>query len=160
LAYSMLGRIMNARPLISTFGLVLAFASGCHSPSPPRPPAGAQASTPVTTRPVISSGFTWSVPADFPTFGTATADSIRVAVFGYSVKPGYYYLPQGATVHDAMATARFSGIVWWKRPYCGLQRQRLDGSVETIWFTREGRATDEQRVLQNDDRLQISHEVY
>jgi hypothetical protein len=84
-----------------------------------------------------------------------------VAVFGHSIKKrGYYYFPRGATVHDAMLAAEFTGIVGWRRPYSGIQRQRLDGSVETIWFTEQSRAADEQRVLQNDDRLKISHEVY
>jgi hypothetical protein len=152
---------MNARPFISTVGLVLAFVCGCQSPSPKTQPSGTQPPAAVITQPVISPSFTWSIPPDFPTFGTATADSIRVAVFGYSIKKrGYYYLSRGATVHDAMQAGQFSGFVWWKRPYCGIQRQRPDGSVETIWFTQASRAADEQRVLQNDDRLKISHEVY
>ena len=138
---------MNARLLITTIGLVLAFACGCQSLGR----KGAQAPAEVT----------WTIPPDFPTFGTPVADSIRVAIFGYSViHPGYYHLARGASVHDAMQAAQISDIVGWREPYSGIQRPRPDGSVETIWFKRANQAVDELRVLQNDDRLCISHEVY
>jgi hypothetical protein len=44
--------------------------------------------------------------------------------------------------------------------YSGIQRQKPDGSVETFWFTEENLTNNEAQVLQNDDRLKISHEVY
>jgi hypothetical protein len=151
-------RIVSTCRFIWIIGGAAIVACGCQSPNqkaqPPAAPLSATATIAGSTNSV------WSTPPDFPTFGSPTPDSIRVAIFGYPVRRGYYYLPRGATVRDAMEAAQFSGFVWWKRPYCGLQRQRPDGSMETIWFTRESRASDEQRVLQNDDRLRISHEVY
>src|SRR4249919_470833 len=114
-------------------GVVTTFVCGCQSPSPvvarvaPTPP---DAPAPRAVA--------------LPTFGTPTPDSIRVTIVGYSVKrPGYYYLTQGTKVRGAMQAAQFSGFVGWQRPYSGIDRQRPDGSVETIWFTFEGRAEDE-----------------
>jgi hypothetical protein len=106
------------------------------------------------------SGFTWGTSPGLPSFGSPSPDSIRVAVIGFSVRSGHYLLPRGATVRDAMEAAQFSGFVGWEYPYSGIQRKRQDGLVETRYFTRQGRAADERRVLQDDDRLSISHEVY
>jgi hypothetical protein len=76
-------------------------------------------------------------------------------------RPGYYYLSRGTTVHGAIDAAQgLKRIVGWQRPYSGIQRPRADGSVQTIWFTEESRADDEQMALENGDRLRISHEVY
>jgi hypothetical protein len=154
-------RITNVRSFILGIGGVLAVACGCQSSSPKIHSSAVRERTAATTQLVVSPSFTWPIPPDFPSFGVPTKDSIRVAIFGYSVKqPGYYYLARGATVHAAMQAAHFSGFVWWQRPYCGIQRQRSDGSVETIWFAQINRAADEQRILQNNDRIRISHEVY
>src|SRR5690349_8251839 len=97
----------------------------------------------VISKPAITARSSWPIPPDLPTLGLSGLDSIRVAVFGRSVKrPGYYYLQRGATVHDAMETAQFSGFVGWQRPYSGIQRQSTNGSVVTIWFTEASRIGD------------------
>jgi hypothetical protein len=118
--------------------------AGCHAPDPV-PPSTA-----------------WRIPPDLQTFGVPTQGSIRVAVIGFAVKrPGYYILPAGTTVHDAIQAAQGLGdIVGWRRPYSGIQRHTTGASVETIWFTRSGRTAEEQLPLQAGDVLRISHEVY
>lgn len=147
------------RTLRAILAISFVLVTGCHSATPKgeRVPQSS-ARTEIATSP----GFTWPVPEDFPTFGTGTQQSMRVAVFGYGVnRPGYYYLPRGATVHDAIEAAQgLNTLVAWHRPYSGIERQRPDGSVQTIWFTRAGRSTEERIDLHDGDRLCISHEVY
>ena len=145
----------------SILAMSVVLVVGCHSAVPPS--EGVQQSEPslAATEVATSPGFTWPLPENFPSFGTVSQQSMRVAIFGYAVKqPGYYYLPPGATVHDAIEAAHGLGnIVGWQRPYSGIQRRRPDGSVETVWFTRAGRSTEEQINLRDGDRLRISHEV-
>jgi hypothetical protein len=150
---SVIGRLMSTCRCIWAIAALVLLACGCQLSNGNTQSSEAHPSS-------VPADFAWRIPPDFPTFGSPNPGFIRVAVSGYSVRPGYYYLPEGATVHDAMDAAHFSHFVGWQRPYCGIQRRRPDGSVETIWFTREGRAADEKRVLQNDDGLRISHEVY
>src|SRR5438067_404442 len=119
---------MSTCRFIGVVGAVVILACGCQSPN--RKSRSSEASASATVMQEVSASFTWRIPPDFRTFGSPTSHSIRVAVFGYSVKQGYYYLAGGATVHDAMDAAQFSGFVGWQRPYSGIQRQRLDGSVE------------------------------
>ena len=144
-------------------GLAMILVCGCLSPRPE--PVSYADSQPriIRTYPTISPNFTWKIPSDFSTFGVQSKDSIRIAIFGLSVKrPGYYILPRGATVRGAIEAAQgLSGIVGWERPYSGIQRRRPDGSVLTIWFTSyKHQAEEEKLLLQDGDRVRISHEVY
>jgi len=103
-----------------------------------------------------------SVPPDLPTLGTPTSDSIRVAVSGmpHTVRrPGYYDLPRGAVVRDAVEAAQgLSEFTWW-RTYSGIERQKPVGTLDVIRFT-QNRAREEQIVLQEGDRIYFGHEVY
>ncbi len=103
-----------------------------------------------------------SVPSDLPTFGTPTTNSIRVAVFGMNQavkRPGYYHLPRGAVVRDAVEAAQgLSKFTWW-RLYSGIDRPKPDGTLEYIQFTRD-RTGEEQIVLQDGDRIYFGQEVY
>ena len=103
----------------------------------------------------------WSVPSEAE-FGSPTADSIRVAIFGYAVnRPGYYYLPKAAAVQDAAAAAGIHGSFGgWDPDYSGIQRNKPDGSVETIRFKNIAREIAEKIALRSGDTLQLSHEVY
>jgi hypothetical protein len=125
-------------------------ACGCHT---------SKARSPVVCT-FRSHGVRWPVPADLPTFGVAGADSIRVAVFGTlgAVNcPGYYHLPKGATVADALRAAQgLSEFVWW-RVYSGIERSRRDGVFEVLEFT-SGAAR--RIVLRDGDRVYFGHEWY
>ena len=105
---------------------------------------------------------TWKLPSDLPVFANTARGSIIVTVYGRSVNwPGIYYLRRRSTVQDAIGAAHgLKEIVGWEYPYSGIERLKEDGSVETIWFHRNTRTNDEQTVLQDFDRLCISHEVY
>ncbi len=109
-----------------------------------------------------SSSVHWPVPPGLPTFGSPSEKSIRVVIFGtvYEMKAGYYYLPKGATVRDAMGAAHVSrGGTYWR--FSGVERPRPDGSFEVIHFTATSdRRADLQMVLQVGDRLYFAHEVY
>jgi hypothetical protein len=74
-------------------------------------------------------------------------------------RPGYYYLPRGAVVRDAVEAAQgLYDFTWW-RYYSGLERPKPDGSFEVIRFTRN-RSVEELIELQEGDRLYFGHEVY
>ena len=98
-------------------------------------------------------------PLYLPVFGTETSDSIRVAVYGYSVnRPGYYYLTNGSTVHDAIQSAHgLKDNISWEQPYSGIKRTKADGSQEMIWFSQTARSSNEVGVLKNADWLRVSH---
>src|SRR5262249_41471218 len=127
------------------------FACGCQSSSP----TAVRVSQPQPQ--VAATG-----PVDHSTFTPPKTDTIRVEVVGVSVKrPGFYDLAQGANVRDAINAAMgLTSTNGWHRPYSGILRRKSDGGGEFIWFKRDERAADEQRVLQNNDRVIISHEVY
>ncbi|MFO1452649.1 MAG: hypothetical protein U1F61_31070 [Opitutaceae bacterium] len=137
---------------------------GCHSrrnETQDNPP-------PKTVAPFLSAGTPllrgtrWPVPEDLPSFGTASASSILVAVFGMRGavrRPGYYYLPKGSVVRDAVEAAQGLGRLTWWQSYSGLERPKLDGSFEVISFTKN-RSVEEQIELFDGDRLYFGHEVY
>jgi protein involved in polysaccharide export with SLBB domain len=87
---------------------------------------------------------------------------IRVIVFGMNGtvrRPGYYYLPHGAVVRDAIEAAQgLDDFAWW-RDYSGIERQKSDGSFQVIHFTRNRKA-EEQILLLNGDRIYFGHETY
>lgn len=149
--------------ITSGFGFVLLLV-GCHSltprtPASPQPQTVATAQTPGTA---TSQTVPWPVPPDLQTFGNPSDAAIRVAVFGMPGtvrRPGYYYLPKGSVVRDAVEAAQGLGDFTWWRNYSGLERPRPDGSFEVIRFTRNRRA-EEQIVLRDGDGLYFGHEVY
>gem|GEM_PF-2426157 len=127
--------------------------SGCHSPNAPK--AAAYESNNLREA-------RWTVPPDLPTFGTPADNSIRVAIFGlYGAvnRPGYYYLPQGSFVRDAVEAADGLGQFAWWRIYSGVQRPKPNGFWEVIRFTRN-RTKEEQIVLQDGDQIYFGREVY
>ena len=151
---------MSTCRFILVVGALVVFTCGCQSPNPKTQTSEARSSI-AATQAAVSPIVTWPVPSDLPVIGTPSANSIRVAISGYSVKrPGYYYLLRGATVHDAIEAAQLSDIGRWQQPYSSIERQRPDGSVEISRFTRRSRVANEQRVLENNDRVFLSHEVY
>jgi hypothetical protein len=148
---------MKALQLIAAMGAVAMLACGCQSSNPIAPVSEAQASS--ATHPTQLPNPAWSKPEDLPAFGTPTADSIRVVVWGRSVmQPGWYYLPRGSTIHDAMVAAEASIHSWPPGRHDYLQRIKADGSLETIRFLNP--TVDEQRSLQDGDHLKFSHEVW
>jgi len=137
---------------IGTLGAALGLTCGCSSSAPKTPHSSADQPGVVITR---------AAAADLTTFGAPTEGSIRVKIDGYGVeRPGYYFLPRGATVHDAFEAAKGTDRADWRRPYSGILRPRPDGTRELIWFTRKTRASDEQLELRNGDNVLFSHEVY
>src|SRR5262245_15201379 len=135
---------------------------GCQSASPPpKAPATLPPREPGHSS-FTASAVRWHVPSGLPVFGTPTANSIRVAIFGMPQtvsRPGYYHLPQGTVVRDAVeAAGGLSPFTWW-RIYSGLQRPKPDGSWEIIVFTRN-RTAEEQILLQDGDHLYFGHEAY
>lgn len=137
---------------------------GCCSSKPgslAAPPS--QAAAPTTKLAAASSSIVRRpVPGDLPSFGEPSAATIRVAVFGMEGtvrRPGYYYLPRGAVVRDAVVAAQGLGEFTWWRIYSGLERSKPDGSFDLIRFTRNRRA-EEQIELQDGDRLYCGHEAY
>ena len=95
-----------------SIGVVIVFICGCGSQGQnghgtvPKPSAVVAEPRAIVVEPVRPPG--WEDPPLYlPIFGTETSDSIRVAVYGYSVnRPGYYYLTNGSTVRDAIQSAR------------------------------------------------------
>ena len=74
-------------------------------------------------------------------------------------RPGYYDLPRGAVVRDAVEAAQgLSEFTWW-RTYSGIERQKPVGTLDVIRFT-QNHAREEQIVLQEGDRIYFGHEVY
>lgn len=132
---------------------------GCRSPSSSSPAITAPASPPTVSAATSASGsILWLMPTNLPTFGTAKSDSIRVAVFGGSVqRPGYYFLPRGAVLRDAVDAAGLKRIVGW-RDYSGIARWKPDGSSEMIPFP--SRLEAESMLLNDGDQIQFSHEVF
>ena len=157
-------RSMRTSIVISTgLGFVL-LVLGCHSPSPrttaPQPPLITTQAPPAVG--VTSQTVRWPVPSNLPTFGEPSETSIRVVIFGMrgTVKqPGYYYLPKGSVIRDAVEAAHGLGDFTWWRNYSGLERPTPDGSFEVIRFTRN-RSAEEQIVLRDGDRIYFGHEVY
>jgi len=149
---------MSTRFITSAAIALTLLVSGCRSPRPTTDVPATQSSPGSATSPTVGR----SVPPDLPTFGTPTTNSIRVAVFGMTStvrRPGYYHLPRGAVVRDAVEAAQgLSDFTWW-RSYSGIERQKTDGTLEVIRFTRN-RAGEEQIVLQDGDRIYFGHEVY
>ena len=149
-----------------SIGVVIVFICGCgfqgqKGPATvPKPSAAVAEPKAIVVEPVRQPG--WEDPPLYlPIFGTETSDSIRVAVYGYSVnRPGYYYLTNGSTVRDAIQSARgLKEIVSWEQPYSGIKRTKADGSTEMIWFSRSARSSNEVGVLKNADWLRVSHEA-
>jgi hypothetical protein len=149
-----------------SIGVVIVFVCGCRSQGQnghatvPIPSAVVAEPRAIVVEPVHPQG--WEDPPLYlPVFGTETSDSIRVAVYGYSVnRPGYYYLTNGSTVHDAIQSAHgLKDIISWEQPYSGIKRTKADGSQEMIWFSRTARSSNEVGVLKNADWLRVSHEA-
>jgi len=149
-----------------SIGVVIVFICGCGSQeqnghgAAPKPSAVATEPRAIVVEPVRPPG--WEDPPLYlPIFGTETSDSIRVAVYGYSVsRPGYYYLTNGSTVRDAIQSAGgLKESVSWEQPYSGIKRTKADGSTEMIWFSRTARSSNEVGVLKNADWLRVSHEA-
>jgi hypothetical protein len=83
--------------------------------------------------------------------------SIWVHMTGMAVRAGWYRLPEGATVHEAMnAALKKDGFIDWRWPYNGIYR----GKEHLIWFSYNDRATDEQILLRDRDEVQLSREHY
>jgi hypothetical protein len=103
------------------------FVQGCRSPGLGNDPAATQAAS----QPNSVEASTLSVPPDLPTFGSPAAGSIRVAVFGMTgtiARPGYYHLPHGALVRDAVEAAQGLGeFTWWSLSM--IERRTPDGRV-------------------------------
>lgn len=154
--------VMRTFIFISTSLVAALVASGCHSPSRNREvPVTPVTSQVPESKLFISQTVRWPVPADLPTFGTPTPNSIRVAVFGMGGtvrRPGYYHLPRGAVVRDAVDAAQGLGDFTWWRNYSGIERPRSEGSFEVIRFTRN-RTAEEQILLQDGDRIYFGHVV-
>jgi protein involved in polysaccharide export with SLBB domain len=139
------------------------FGIGCRSPTPS--PANSQVAYSEPSAPASQSFKSqapqWTVPPTLTTFGTPTASSIRVAVFGGRrtvQRPGYYHLPSGAVVRDAVeAAGGLRPITWWI--YSGIQRSQSDGSWQLFRFTRN-RTEDEQISLRDGDEIYFGREVY
>jgi protein involved in polysaccharide export with SLBB domain len=74
-------------------------------------------------------------------------------------RPGYYHLPKGAVVRDAVEAAGGLGRITFWRIYSGIARPMPDGRLEVIRFTRD-RAGEEQILLQDGDGIYFGHEVY
>lgn len=153
------GRSAMGTRVITSTGLALTIlVSGCRSTHPTADVAGADPSTVRAASPTAGR----AVPPDLPTFGAPVADSIRVAVFGMTHtvrRPGFYHLPRGAVVREAVEAAQgLSDFTWW-RTYSGIERIKPGGGLELIRFTRD-RAREEQIVLQDGDKIYFGHEVY
>jgi protein involved in polysaccharide export with SLBB domain len=74
-------------------------------------------------------------------------------------RPGFYYLPQGAIVRDAVKAAKgLSDFTWW-RSYSGIERPRPDGLFNVFVFS-DNRDAEELILLQDGDRIYFGHEVY
>ena len=149
-----------------SIGVVIVFVCGCRSQGQnghttlPKPNAGVAEPGAIVVEPVHSAG--WEDPPVYlPVFGTETSGSIRVAVYGSSVnRPGYYYLTNGSTVHDAIQSAHgLKDNISWEQPYSGIKRTKADGFQEMIWFTLAARSSNEVGVLQNANWLRVSHEA-
>lgn len=104
----------------------------------------------------------WAIPQDLPTYGAATSGSIRVVVFGLAVaQPGVYWLDDTATVKDALYTAHVrTDFVQWRKSHSGIQNPTEAGVWRLIWFTKEGRKSEEHIRLQDGDRIMFSQEIY
>jgi hypothetical protein len=150
---------MKSCRFTAILGALAIFASGCHSMNRSGLPS---TESNATIQAKIQPRDEWGARADLPTFGTPSEGTIRILIDGYSVnRPGNYHLSSGTTVQEAIDAAQgLTRIVGWQRSYSGIQRKRPDGSVETIWFTREGRAAEEKMMLQDGDHLRVSHEVF
>ena len=149
-----------------SIGVVIVFICGCGSQGQndhatvPKPGVVAAEPTAIVVQPVHQPG--WEDPPLYlPVFGTETSDSIRVAVYGYSVnRPGYYYLTNGSTVRDAIQLAHgLKDSLSWEQPYSGIKRTKADGTQEMIWFSPTARSSNEVSVLKNADWLRVSHET-
>jgi hypothetical protein len=152
---------MAIRLFTPMFLVMLLPAIGCHSPHSQAPAR----QTPLSQARVDSESLPFPFrlpPPDLPTFGSQTTNSIRIAVFGMgrSVnRPGYYNLPSGAAVHDAVKAAQ--GIDQWTgwTGYSGIIRQKPGGKFEIIRYTSDQFA-NEHIPLKDGDSLFFGHEVY
>jgi hypothetical protein len=78
-------------------------------------------------------------------------------MYGTVNQPGYYYLPPGSIVRDAVEAAHgFGMMMGWR--YSGMERPTANGSFEVIRF--RNRDTGEQLPLRNGDSLYFGHEVF
>jgi protein involved in polysaccharide export with SLBB domain len=84
---------------------------------------------------------------------------VCVLVYGYSVRqPGYYFLPSGAAIRDAISAAKgLDDTVDWRK-YCSITRLNRDGSTERTKLTNPVEA--EGIPLREGDKLWFAHEVY
>src|SRR5580693_4157062 len=105
--------------------------SGCRSRSSPAPVTSLPASRSSTTLPTdVVQSLIWNIPSNLPIFGDRGTNSIRVAIFGMSVQnPGFYFLPRGATVSNAIDTAGLKKLgsrenIGWH--YSGIARLKPD----------------------------------
>jgi hypothetical protein len=137
---------MNAIRGIVGICVAICLMCSCHSEqttrsSVPRPPAVASTNKPGNT--------------------TATKGCIQVFIWGIAVHEGWYNLPEGATVHDAIDVARKKGaFIDLREAYSGLERRTTDGRWQKMWPTNANRTIEEQLPLQNEDQLCLSHEHY
>src|ERR1043166_4421083 len=84
---------------------------GCHSlsPSSPAPLLSQTTKLAPTSRSVTSQTVRWPIPPGLPTFGEPSETSIRIAIFGMQGavrRPGYYNLPKGSAIRDAVKAAQ------------------------------------------------------
>jgi hypothetical protein len=154
-------RFMATRLFTPIFLLTFLAATGCHSPHSHAP--ASQTSVSQAQFDSESLPFPFRLPpSNLPTFGSQTTNSIRIAVFGMqrSVnRPGYYHLPSGAVVRDAVRAAQgVDESTGWTR-YSGLIRQKPGGKLEIIRY-KSDQFANEQIPLKDGDSLFFGHEVY
>jgi hypothetical protein len=144
--------------LVLSIVVAAVVTSGCRSRSSPAPVTVVPPSPPPATVADVVQSLIWNIPSGLPIFGVAGSNSIRVVIFGMSVQhPGFYFLPRGATVSDAVDAAGSKQIVAWKH-YSGIARLKPDGSPSKIDFPSRGEGLRIQ--LNEGDQIYFAHEVY
>ncbi len=148
------------REILLVFSLVLAAVvmSACRSRSAPAPVTSlpATSASPTAATDIVHS-LIWNIPSNLPIYGERESNSIRVAIFGMSVeRPGFYFLPSGATVSNAVDAAGLKEFVGWKT-YSGLARLKSDGSPEMITFPNRRKGL--LMILDEGDQVYFGHEV-
>ena len=128
---------MKCQSAIPILAVAAMLVSGCQSEEP------------------LVSAYVRPVPANLPIHGSPTLDSVQVIVYEEVSNPGIYFLPDGATVKDAIVAAggpteftnwSFSCIV------------SPDGKCTR--FSYHNRNADERIRLQHGDRFYLSRQLH
>lgn len=139
---------MRTIMLLTTGCIAAGMLCGCRSSGSKSAPP------PAVPKSVLKYNFRWPVPTGLPVFGTASTNTICIVIYGGVNRPGYYFLPAGAVVGDAVKAAQGLKGEWTGytgRLPSGIVRPNIF-RAEVVQFTR-GAEKEEQVPLKDGDQI-------